>query len=93
MLCCGGGGGDGGVDAAEEQKFKVLETRWSVEHNAIGEGGFGTVHLCTNLRTGKQRACKAMRLPSSLDREDFRHEVMILKQVKKIGRASCRERV
>ena len=82
MLCCGGGGGDGGVDAAEEQKFKVLETRWSVEHAAIGEGGFGTVHLCTNLRTGKQRACKAMRLPSSLDREDFRNEVMILKQVK-----------
>lgn len=82
MLCCGGGGGDTAVDTGEEQKFKVLEGRWNIERKAIGEGGFGTVHLCSNIRTGKQRACKAMRLPSALDREDFRHEVMILKQVK-----------
>lgn len=81
MLCCGGGGG-GVTDVDEEHKFRVLEQRWDVEHEAIGEGGFGTVHLCKNLRTGKQRACKAMRLPTSLDRDDFRHEVMILKQVK-----------
>ena len=81
MLCCGGGGGDTAVDTGEEQKFKVLEGRWNIERKAMGEGGFGTVHLCSNIRTGQQRACKAMRLPSALDREDFRHEVMILKQV------------
>ena len=61
MLCCGGGGG-GVTDVDEEHKFRVLEQRWDVEHEAIGEGGFGTVHLCKNLRTGKQQACKAMRL-------------------------------
>jgi hypothetical protein len=83
MFCCGAGGGDataGGSDV--EEKFKVLEGRWVVEKEAIGEGGFGTVHLCKQLKTGKQRACKAMRLPSQLDREDFRHEVAILKQIK-----------
>lgn len=60
----------------------MIEDRWSVEKEAIGEGGFGTVHLCKNRKTGKQRACKAMRLPSQLDREDFRQEVGILKQIK-----------
>ena len=63
-------------------KFKVLEGRWNIEREAIGEGGFGTVHLCKSLKSGKQRACKAMRLPSTLDREDFRHEVAILKAIK-----------
>ena len=83
MLCCGGGGGSL-VNEGEETKFKVLDERWNIQRDAIGEGGFGTVHLCTSVRhPDRQRACKAMRLPTALDREDFRHEVMILKQVKK----------
>jgi len=83
MLCCGGGGGGGATEGGnEDNKFGVLAGRWIVEREAIGEGGFGTVHLCKNVKTGKQRACKAMRLPSQLDREDFRHEVQILKQIK-----------
>jgi len=81
MLCCGGGGG-GGSDKSDDTKFNVMAGRWDVEREAIGEGGFGTVHLCKHLKTGKQRACKAMRLPSALDREDFRQEVMIMKKVK-----------
>ena len=36
----------------------------------------------TDLKNGKQRACKAMRLPTPLDREDFRHEVSILMKIK-----------
>ena len=66
----------------DSKEFKVLEARWKIEKEPIGEGGFGTVHLCRNLKSGKQRACKAMRLPTQLDREDFRHEVAILKQIK-----------
>lgn len=83
MLCCGGGsGGDVSTSNDKSTKFAVLEGRWIVDREAIGEGGFGTVHLCKNIKTGKQRACKAMRLPDALDREDFRHEVAILKQIK-----------
>ena len=83
MLCCGAGGGDAATEAdGNDTKFKVLEGRWIIEKDAIGEGGFGTVHLCKNIKTGKQRACKAMRLPTLLDRDDFRHEVAILKQIK-----------
>jgi serine/threonine protein kinase len=81
MLLCGAGGGDSPTDQGEEHKFRVLESRWNVEKDAIGEGGFGTVHLCKD-KSGKQRACKAMRLPTALDREDFRHEVAILKSIK-----------
>ena len=82
MLCCGGGGGEEVATSETDDKFRVLESRWKVEKEAIGEGGFGTVHLCKNLKSGKQRACKAMRLPTSLDRDDFRHEVAILKSIK-----------
>ena len=81
-FCCGAGGGDTICDHGEEHKFRVLESRWLVEKEAIGEGGFGTVHLCTSIKTKKGRACKAMRLPTPQDREDFRHEVFILRQVK-----------
>ena len=83
MLCCGGGSArEDDTAEGESQKFKVLEGRWDIDKEAIGEGGFGTVHLCRHKRTGKPRACKAMRLPSHLDREDFRHEVQILKAIK-----------
>ena len=82
MLCCGGGGGDGVADGGIDSKFAVMAGRWNIEKEAIGEGGFGTVHLCKSVKTGKPRACKAMRLPTQLDREDFRHEVKILKEVK-----------
>ena len=67
--------------SGEEVKFAKIEARgWKVHPDAIGEGGFGAVHLCTHLASNKQRACKAMRLPTPLDREDFRHEVMVLKK-------------
>jgi len=79
MFCCAGGSGD--VASGEEVKFAKIEARgWKVHPDAIGEGGFGAVHLCTHLASNKQRACKAMRLPTPLDREDFRHEVMVLKK-------------
>ena len=84
MLCCGGGSAredDTGSQSGGEM-FKVLEGRWDIDKEAIGEGGFGTVHLCRHRRTGKPRACKAMRLPTPMDREDFRHEVHILKKIK-----------
>jgi len=77
MLCCGGG-----KPKDTEDKFKILENRWIIDKEAIGEGGFGTVHLCKSVKTGKQRACKAMRLPTMMDRDDFRHEVNILKKIR-----------
>ena len=82
MLCCGGGGGGGENAEGKGDKFKVLATKWKVETKAIGEGGFGTVHMCTSLRTGRQRACKAMRLENQFDRDDFRSEVAIMKMIK-----------
>ena len=77
-----GGGGDGGIASGDEDKFaKIAAKGWEVESKAIGEGGFGAVHLCTHTGSKKQRACKAMRLPTSLDREDFRQEVLVMKKV------------
>ena len=78
MLCCGAGGGGSDPDSA---KFKVIESRWNVQQKSqLGEGGFGTVYLAKSTKSGKTRACKAMRLACALDREDFRNEVMILNQ-------------
>lgn len=79
MLCCAGGGGASGAD---DHKFRVIESRWNVATDAIGEGGFGTVHLGTHVKTGKTRAVKAMRLMCQLDREDFTNEVRILLKIK-----------
>ncbi len=82
MFCCASGGdfGVAGGSDGESAKFAKIEVRgWKVDPDPIGEGGFGAVHLCTEVRTGKRRACKAMRLPTPLDRDDFRHEVKVLK--------------
>ena len=38
MLCCGGGG-ESVSNTDEDSKFKVLEARWVVQKEAIGEGG------------------------------------------------------
>ena len=35
--------------------FRVLAGSWDVQTKAIGEGGFGTVHLCTHITTGLYR--------------------------------------
>uniref|UniRef100_A0A7S2H0Y4 Calmodulin n=1 Tax=Haptolina brevifila TaxID=156173 RepID=A0A7S2H0Y4_9EUKA len=83
MGCAGGKAidGDGAEDGA---KFAEIKARgWKIEDKAIGEGGFGTVHLCTSTKNGKQRACKAMRLRIPEDRADFRAEVRVLEQVRK----------
>jgi len=87
MLCCGGGGGDdveGGGGGNQPQFTEIEKKGWEVKRGkALGEGGFGTVHLCTR-KGGQQeeRACKAMRLANSMDRQDFRQEVDILKRIK-----------
>jgi serine/threonine protein kinase len=49
MGCCGGGSDSSGSDT----KFKALSARWEIAPDPIGEGGFGSVHLATNRKTGK----------------------------------------
>jgi len=81
MFCCGAGDGGAAGGSGDQVKFARIEAKgWKVDPEAIGEGGFGAVHLCTHLSTGKRRACKAMRLPEPQDREDFRHEVAVLRK-------------
>jgi len=79
MFCCAGGKSAEDVDGEDASKFQKIAVKgWKVDDKAIGEGGFGAVHLCTSTKTGKQRACKAMRLHSDIDRQDFRQEVLVL---------------
>ena len=71
-------------DVVAEVKFAKIEARgWTVDTTPIGEGSFGTVHVCSAshnaTKTAKMRVCKAVRLPTSHDREDFRREVRMLK--------------
>jgi len=69
--------------SGDGKKFGVMVGKWDIQPDAIGEGGFGSVHLCTNKSNGKTRAIKAMRLNNELDREDFLNEVDIMKRIKK----------
>lgn len=80
MFCCAGADDDVAASESKGAKFAKIEIKgWKVDPNPIGEGGFGAVHLCTEVKTGKRRACKAMRLPTAQDRDDFRHEAAVLK--------------
>ena len=67
--------------SGKDDKFKVLAARWDIGTDPIGEGGFGSVHLATNRKTGKVRALKAMRLKAPLEWQDFRNEVMVMKKI------------
>jgi serine/threonine protein kinase len=82
MGCCGG---DASLAVGKEEgnKFDIMRSKWDVEPHAIGEGGFGSVHLCRSKKDGKQRAIKAMKLNNSLDREDFQNEFAIMQKIKK----------
>ncbi|KAL1524350.1 hypothetical protein AB1Y20_019248 [Prymnesium parvum] len=82
MGCCGAGGTDAG-GGADGKKFAVMSAKWDVSPDAIGEGGFGSVHLCKNRSNGKTRAIKAMRLSSDMDKEDFLNEVKIMEKIKR----------
>ena len=84
MGCCGGDNALAMVANIEGGKFSMMEAKWDIEPNAIGEGGFGSVHLCREKNgKGKQRAIKAMKLNNSLDREDFQNEFAIMQKIKK----------
>ena len=96
MLCCGGnstpddvsvGGSTSKLpsDFKPGDKFAVMAGRWDIEKDPIGEGGFGTVHLCRprGKTTSKQRALKAMRLKAPEEWEDFRNEVAIMRRLKR----------
>ena len=62
MLCCGGGGGESVTDTEEKEKFRVLETRWIVQKEAIGEGGFGVVYEVANRNLPDGEAHVALKL-------------------------------
>ena len=55
---CGGGSSDV-AERGGDSKFAKIEAKgWEVDKvKAVGEGGFGSVHLCRNANTQKQRAC------------------------------------
>ena len=59
MGCCGAA-----EDVTADVKFKVLRSKWDIDEKAIGEGGFGTVHLAKNIKTGK--VCSLLQLWLSL---------------------------
>ena len=81
MGCFGGGksNSSGGCDG----KFGVLSARWDIGTDPIGEGGFGSVHLATNRKTGKVRALKAMRLKAPEEWEDFHNEILVMNKIKR----------
>ena len=62
-----------------KSKFRTIELKnWHLEEEPIGSGGVAEVHLCTSVRTGRQHACKVMRLEDKMDVDDFEAEVAIL---------------
>ncbi len=82
VMCANGGSSSStsNPNAEAELKFAKIEARgWTIDSTPLGEGSFGTVHLCNAVSTGKKRVCKAVRLPTCQDREDFRREVRVLK--------------
>ncbi|KAL3932694.1 MAG: hypothetical protein SGPRY_000602 [Prymnesium sp.] len=81
MLCCSQP--SDAVAEADGKKFAVMSTKWIILPDPIGEGGFGSVHLCTNRASGKTRAIKAMRLNNELDKEDYQNEVKIMEKIKR----------
>ena len=50
---CLGGGKSNSSGSDSDTKFKLLSVRWEIAADPIGEGGFGSVHLATNRKTGK----------------------------------------
>ena len=58
---CFGGGKSSSRDGSDT-KFKLLSVRWEIAPDPIGEGGFGSVHLATNRKTGKVRTSAAAAL-------------------------------
>ena len=50
---CLGGGKSNSSGSGSDTKFKLLSVRWEIAADPIGEGGFGSVHLATNRKTGK----------------------------------------
>jgi len=83
MGCLGGGGGGGGGAGSKDDKFKCLDSRWDIGKDPVGEGGFGSVHLAKNRKTGKERALKAMRLKAPEEWTDFHNEILIMKRIKR----------
>lgn len=67
----------------KDDKFQVMESRWEIGKDPIGEGGFGSVHLAKNRKNGKTRALKAMRLKAPEEWQDFRNEILIMKRIKR----------
>ena len=51
--------------SGKDDKFKVLAARWDIGTDPIGEGGFGSVHLATNRKTGKVRTSFSCRSAAS----------------------------
>jgi calcium-dependent protein kinase len=50
----------------------------------LGRGQFGVTHLCTEIATGRQYACKSIskrKLTSKADREDIRREIQIMQHL------------
>ena len=60
-------------------KFAVLKKDFDVSHKEVGSGASAAVSMCKVLKTGEVGACKAMRLYEPIDREDFLHEVDMMK--------------
>ena len=63
MGCFGGGKSSSGDGS--DTKFKLLSVRWEIAPDPIGEGGFGSVHLATNRKTGKVRTSFSCRSAAS----------------------------
>ena len=63
---CLGGGKNNSSGSDSDTKFKLLSVRWEIAADPIGEGGFGSVHLATNRKTGKVRSALAAGLARAL---------------------------
>ena len=63
---CLGGGKSNSSGSGSDTKFKLLSVRWEIAADPIGEGGFGSVHLATNRKTGKERSALAAGLARAL---------------------------
>lgn len=68
------------VGSVLKQKTAVLKDVYNMGRK-LGQGQFGTTHLCTEKSTGKEYACKSIakrKLTSEEDVEDVRREIQIM---------------
>merc|ERR1711871_632927 len=67
--------------AGTGKKWEILEEDYEVQKKAIGEGGFGAVHLARVKASGDTAAVKVIKKATVDDRSELENEIALLKEM------------